>query len=139
MNTSNEYSSKKRYREEESVLTSSMSDADQQKQRNNRPVVRTKDQDDDTMNRVKKKQKDMNRSSTIALEESKLHLSDKELINIHELLQARQTARNDKNWKQADILRDQLKKIYNVIVKDSKVGPPVWAIGDDWKILMNVK
>jgi len=116
-----------------------MSDADQQKQRNNRPVVRTKDQDDDTMNRVKKKQKDMNRSSTIALEESKLHLSDKELINIHELLQARQTARNDKNWKQADILRDQLKKIYNVIVKDSKVGPPVWAIGDDWKILMNVK
>ena len=79
MNTSNEYSSKKRYREEESVLTSSMSDADQQKQRNNRPVVRTKDQDDDTMNRVKKKQKDMNRSSTIALEESKLHLSDKEL------------------------------------------------------------
>ena len=132
--TDQNYISKKRYREEEYVFTPSTilpttgasTLSDQKKQC--RPVA--------TM-RVKKKQKEMN-SSTRASEESKLNLSGEELRNINGLLRERQTARDNRDWSKADQLREQLKASHNVIVKDSKSGPPVWAIGDDWKMLMNV-
>ena len=82
-------------------------------------------------------QQQMN-TSTRASEESKMNLTSEELKGIHLLLLQRQAARDAKDWSKADQLRDQLKATHNVIVKDSKKGPPVWAVGNDWKVLMNV-
>ena len=126
--TADEYNNRKRSRDEETSTLSNTGATnlpDQQQQC--RPVATMK---------VKKKQKQMN-EKTRQSEESKSKLSGDELKKINSLLAARQTARDSKDWSKADQLRDQLKNAHNVIVKDSKKGP-VWAVGSDWKKLMNV-
>lgn len=72
---------------------------------------------------VKKKQKIKNQNQKIHRAKT---LSAEMQVEVDKLLKSRQSARDEKNWKEADRIRDMLKK-KGIVVKDTKAGP-VWDL-----------